>query len=153
MEDNVKSLAKVQINNIHCSPRIHQSSHFTIEGYHVCQPFAVPVEVLLVIFHFPKQIQFQVGFLNPISVLLDSVTIILPGHLSLLPLLYVPFLCLSLLRSSLFSCAGLLPPLCTSTCTCTCGWTIFGILENQPVLLGPSSFQDQMLWESFKQVH
>lgn len=111
MEDNVKSLAKVQINNIHCSPLIHQACHFTIEGYHVGQPFAVPVEVLLVIFHFPKQIQFQVGFLNPISVLLDSVTIFLPGHLSLLPPLYVPFLCVSLLRSSLFSCAGLLPPL------------------------------------------
>jgi len=53
-------------------PLIHRACHFITESNQVGQPFAVdtPLEVLLVVFHFPNQIQFQVsfGFPNPISV-------------------------------------------------------------------------------------
>jgi len=37
MRNNIKSLAVVQVVNIHCSPLIYQASHFIIEGYQVGQ--------------------------------------------------------------------------------------------------------------------
>lgn len=51
------------------------------------------------------------GFPNSYFYIPDSVSIFLQSHLSLLPSLYASFPCLSLLRSTLFMHAGLLPPL------------------------------------------
>ena len=35
IRDNVKSLTKVETNNIHCSPLTHQASCLIVEGYQV----------------------------------------------------------------------------------------------------------------------
>lgn len=63
-------------------------------------PFAanVPVAILLVALYIPCQIQLQevFGFLNAISVGLNSVSKFIPGHLPCFNFLYTLFLCLSL---------------------------------------------------------
>ena len=37
MGDSVKSLAEVEVDNIHCSPLIYLASHAIIEGYQIGQ--------------------------------------------------------------------------------------------------------------------
>lgn len=57
MGDSVKSFAEINANHIHCSPLIHQATHFTEDGYQVGQAqfplckFMVPTPSHLFVFN------------------------------------------------------------------------------------------------------
>lgn len=69
VEDGVKSLAEVQVNDMHCCALIHRSHHSIVEGnqvYHACFTFGkftlnVPNHVLLL--HVPRNM-FQKNSLH-----------------------------------------------------------------------------------------
>lgn len=93
------------------------------------------------------------GFPKLAPACFDSVSIFLWDTGPSFYLLYVSYLCLSLVKSSLYIHSGLLPPLLDFSL----GWIFFlsleeAILENKPSLLDPSSLQNSISWDSSKQI-
>lgn len=42
---SVKDFIKLKVNNVNCSPLIHQSIHFITEGYQIGQSWFFPSEI------------------------------------------------------------------------------------------------------------